>query len=127
LRVEIFFKIAALNIPTPLASALDGDSAIFSTTATVDFVPEVDRRVTCHRRGVPCRLAGIWPKGWSVLDRRRMGYGRSMRRCGVGMPHWWLAPPLMERRVDGSNDELIDAPPAMSRRRLLPPMVWARY
>jgi hypothetical protein len=86
LRVEIFFKIAALNIPTPLASALDGDSAIFSTTATIDFGPEVGRRVTCHRCAVPRRLAGIWPDGWSVLDRRRTGCGHSMRRCGVRMP-----------------------------------------
>jgi hypothetical protein len=85
LRVEIFFKIAALNIPTPLASALDGDSAIFSTTATVDFGPEVGRRVICHRRAVPRRLAGIWPDRWSLLDRRHMGCGRSMRRCGVRM------------------------------------------
>jgi hypothetical protein len=36
-RVEIFFKIAALDIPTPLTSALDGDSAIFPTAVTVDF------------------------------------------------------------------------------------------
>jgi hypothetical protein len=86
LRVKIFFKIAALNIPTPLASALDGDSAIFSTTATVDFGPEVGHRVTCHRRAVPRCLAGIWPDGWSVLGRWRTGCGRSMRRCGVRMP-----------------------------------------
>jgi hypothetical protein len=86
LRVEILFKITALNIPTPLASALDGDSAIFSTMATVDFGPEVGRRVTCHRRAVPRRLAGIWPDGWSVLDRRHTSYGRSMRRCGMRMP-----------------------------------------
>jgi hypothetical protein len=85
LRVEIFFKIVALNIPTPLASALDGDSAIFSTTAMVDFGPEVGRRITYHRRAVPRRLAGIWPDGWSVLDKRHTGYGRSMRRCGVRM------------------------------------------
>jgi hypothetical protein len=107
-RVKIFFKIAALDIPTPLASALDGDSAIFSTTATVDFGPEVSRRVTCHRRAVPRRLAGIWPDGWSTLDRRRTGCGRHMCHCGVRMLRRWLAPPLMERRVDGSNDELID-------------------
>jgi hypothetical protein len=86
LRVKIFFKIAALNIPTPLASALDGDSAIFSTMATVDFGPEVGRRVTCHRRAVSRRLAGIWPDGWSMLDQRRTGCGCSMRRCGVRMP-----------------------------------------
>jgi hypothetical protein len=81
------FKIAALDVQTPLASALDGDSAIFSTTATVDFGPEVGRRVTCHRRAVPRRLVGIWPDGWSALDRRRTGYGRSMRRCGVRVLH----------------------------------------
>jgi hypothetical protein len=82
-RVKIFFKIAALDIPTPLASALDGDSAIFSTTVTVDFGPEVGRRETCHRRAAPRRLAGIWPDGWSALDRRITGCERSMRRCGV--------------------------------------------
>jgi hypothetical protein len=82
-RVEIFFKIAALDIPTPLASALDGDLAIFSTTTTVDFDPEVGRRETCHRRAASRRLAGIWPDGWSVLDRRITGCGCSMRRCGV--------------------------------------------
>jgi hypothetical protein len=85
LRVEIFFKIAALDIPTPLASALDGDSAIFSTTVMVDFGPEVGRRVTCHRRVVPRRLAGICPDGWSAVDRRRTGCGCSMRRCGMRM------------------------------------------
>jgi hypothetical protein len=84
-RVEIFFKIAALDIPTPLTSALDGDSAIFSMTVTVDFGPEVGRRVTCHRCAVPHRLAGIWPDGWSALDRRRMGYGQHMCRWGVRM------------------------------------------
>jgi hypothetical protein len=84
-RVEIFFKIVALDIPTPLASALDGDSAIFSTTATFDFSPEVSRHVTCHRRAVPRHLAGIWPDGWSALDRRRTGCGHSMRHCGVRM------------------------------------------
>jgi hypothetical protein len=83
LRVEIFFKIAALNISTPLASALDGDSAIFFTTAMVDFGHEVGRRVTCYRCAVPRRLAGIWPDGWSTLDRRRTGCGRRMCRWGV--------------------------------------------
>jgi hypothetical protein len=82
-RVEIFFKIAALDISTPLAPALDGDSTIFSTPATVDFGPEVDRRVTCHRCAVPRRLAGIWPDEWCVLDRRRTGCGRCMCRWGV--------------------------------------------
>jgi hypothetical protein len=53
------FKIAALDIPTPLTSVLDGDSAIFPTVATVDFGPEVGRRVTCHRCTVPRRLVGI--------------------------------------------------------------------
>jgi hypothetical protein len=66
--------------------ALDGDSVIFSTTAMVDFGPEVGRRVTCHRRVVPRRLVGIWPDGWSLLDRRRTGCGRIMHRCGVRMP-----------------------------------------
>ena len=46
--------------------------------------------------------------GWSTLDRRRTGCGRHMCHCGVRMLRRWLAPPLMERRVDGSNDELID-------------------
>jgi hypothetical protein len=85
LRVEIFFKIVTLDIPTPLVSALDGDSAIFSTTVTVDFGPEVGHRVTCHQRAVSRCLAGIWPNGWSAVDRRRTGCGRSMRRCGVKM------------------------------------------
>jgi hypothetical protein len=85
MRVEIFFKIAAHDIPTPLASALDGDSAIFSTTATVDFGPEVGRRITCHRRAVLRCMEGIWPDGWSTLDRRRTGCGRRMCRWGVRM------------------------------------------
>jgi hypothetical protein len=80
-RVEIFFKIATLDIPTPLASMLDGDSVIFSTTAMVDFSPEVGRRVTCHQRAVPRHLEGIWPDGWSALDRRRTS-------CGRRMCHW---------------------------------------
>jgi hypothetical protein len=80
LESQNLLKIAALNIPTPLASALDGNSAIFSTTATIDFGPEVGRRA------VPRRLAGIWPDGWSVLDRQRTSCGHSMRRCGVRMP-----------------------------------------
>jgi hypothetical protein len=117
-RVEIFFKIAALDISTPLALALDGDSAIFSTAATVDFSPEVGRRVTRHRCMMSHRLAGIWPNRRSVLDRQRMG-------CRWRMCHWrgvrilrrWLSPPLMERCVDGSNDELIDvATPLLCRR-----------
>jgi hypothetical protein len=108
-RVEIFYKIAALDISTPLALALDGDSAIFSTTATVDFSPEVGRRVTRHRCVMPHRLAGIWPDGRSVLDRRRTGCRRRMCHWrGVRILRRWLAPPLMERRVDGSDDELID-------------------
>jgi hypothetical protein len=83
MRVEIFFKIAALDIPTPLVPALDGDSAIFSTAATIDFGPEVVRRITCYRCAVPRRLAGIWPDGWSALDRRRTGCGRRMCHWGV--------------------------------------------
>jgi hypothetical protein len=117
-RVEIFFKIAALDISMPLALALDGDSAIFSTAATVDFSPEVGRCVTHHRCTMPHRLVGIWPDGRSVLDRRRTGCGRRMCRWrGVRILCRWLAPPLMERHVDGSDDELIDvATPLLCRR-----------
>jgi hypothetical protein len=117
-RVKIFFKIAALDISTPLALGLDGDSTIFSITAIVDFSPEVDRRVTRHQCAMPHRLAGIWPDGRSVLDRWRMGCGRRMCRWrGVRILRRWLAPPLMERRVDGSDDELIDvAMPLLCRR-----------
>jgi hypothetical protein len=117
-RVEIFFKIAALDISTPLALALDGDSTIFSTTVTVDFSPEVGRHVTHHRCMMPHRLASIWPDGRSVLDRRRTSYGRRMCRWrGVRILCRCLAPPLMERCVDGSDDELIDvATPLLYRR-----------
>jgi hypothetical protein len=79
-RVEIFFEIATLDISTPLAPVLDGDSAIFSTTMMVDFSPAVDRRVTRHRCAMPHRLAGIRPDGRSVLDRRCTGRGRCMCR-----------------------------------------------
>jgi hypothetical protein len=82
-RVKIFFKIATLDISMPLAPALDGDSAIFPTAVTVDFSPEVGLRVTCHWRAVPRCLAGIWPDGRRVLDRRCTGYGRRMCRWGV--------------------------------------------
>jgi hypothetical protein len=117
-RVKIFFKIAALDISTPLTLALDGDSAIFCTAATVDFSPEVDRRVTRHRCTMPHRLAGIWPDGRSVIDRRRTGCGRRMCRWrGVRILRRWLALPLMERCVDGSDDELIDVATLLLCRR----------
>jgi hypothetical protein len=107
-RVEIFFKIVVLDILTPLTPALDGDTAIFSTAATVDFGHEVSRHVTCNRRAVPHRLASIWPDGWSALDRRRTGCGRCMCHWGVRILRRRLASPLMKRRIDGNNDELID-------------------
>jgi hypothetical protein len=117
-RVKIFFKIAALDISMPLALVLDGDSAIFSTAMIVDFSPEVSRRVTRHRCAMPHHLAGIWPDGRSILDRRRMGCGRRMCRWrGVRILRRWLVPPLMERRVDGSDDKLIDVvTPLLCRR-----------
>jgi hypothetical protein len=36
--VKIFFKIAGLDISTPLALALDGDSAIFSTSEVTEEI-----------------------------------------------------------------------------------------
>jgi hypothetical protein len=79
-----------LDILPPLAVALDGDAAIFPTTMAIDFFPEVYRCVAHHWCAALC---------WRCTRNGWRG-ARPLRR--------WLALSLMVRRVDGSNNELVD-------------------
>jgi hypothetical protein len=49
MSVEVFLEVATLDILMPLMMALDGGATVFPTTTTVDFLPEVCRRVARHR------------------------------------------------------------------------------
>jgi hypothetical protein len=101
--VEVFLEVATLDISPPLAVALDGGTAIFSTMTTVDFFPEVCRRVAHHRCAALCRRAHIQQR-WGCM---RNGW-RACHRWGAGPLRRWLTPPLMVRRVDGSDNEPVD-------------------
>jgi hypothetical protein len=109
MRVKIFLEVVALDILTPLTLALNGDVVVFPTMTAVDFSPEADRRVAHHWCMMLCLQAGIWlhwrsaHNGWCMSHRwhaRRRGGARILRR--------WLMPPLLGRRVDGGNNELVD-------------------
>jgi hypothetical protein len=57
--VEVFLKVAILDISVPFMVVLDGGVAVFPTMTSVDFLPEVCHRVACHRCVMLCRRARI--------------------------------------------------------------------
>jgi hypothetical protein len=60
MRVEVFHEVAALDISSPLALALDGGVVVLPTMIAIDFSPRVCRRVAHHRRATLHWQACIW-------------------------------------------------------------------
>jgi hypothetical protein len=109
MRVEVILEVAALDILMPLTLVLDGDAIVLRTTTAIDFSPEVCHRVARHRHIMLCRQACVWLHSshrWSAH-----------RRQIVRVLHRWLAPPLMERGVDGGDYKLVDVMVPLFHRR----------
>jgi hypothetical protein len=47
-RVELPLEVMTLDVATPLTLVLDGNMAIFTITAMVEFSPEVSHSGTCR-------------------------------------------------------------------------------
>jgi hypothetical protein len=111
--IKVFLEVATLDISTHLAVTLDGGVAVFPTTTTVDFLPEVRCRVACYHCAMLRWRARIW-QHWGFL---RHGW-RARRGRNTRLLRRWLAPHLSMWCVDGGDDELIDVmtpPRAMLR------------
>jgi hypothetical protein len=60
MHVEVFLKVATLDVSMPLVMALDGGANVFPTSTAVDFLHEVHRRVAGHQWTVLGRRARTW-------------------------------------------------------------------